>query len=116
MKTPIFEFQSTICKTFGSPQRLQIMNLLKSGELSATEITIALGVSKANASQHLAVMRMKGLLKTRRDGIHIYYRIANGKLAQACSLMQEALLQIQENENETTNEETLSKKEDFVLV
>ncbi len=116
MRSDIFEFQSTVCRTFGNQRRLQILDLLKTGELSVGDITTALGVSKANASQHLAVMRMTGLLKARRVGAHIYYRIANAKLAAACSLMQDALLQVMESERETANDELISETEELVSV
>ena len=96
MKNTILEFQSDVCKTFSNPKRLEVITILKSGERTVGDITKALGVSKANASQHLSVMRLRGILKTRREGTNIYYRIANQQLAHACSLMQEALAQIME--------------------
>ncbi len=67
------------------------MCLLKQGELTVGDITKKIGLPKANMSQHLNLMRMMGILKTRRDGTNIYYRIANKKITQACSLMQDAL-------------------------
>ncbi len=98
MKTNIFEFQAEVCRTFGNSRRLQILNLLKTDELSVSDIAKALGTSMANVSQHLSVMRLRGLLKARRDGVNIYYRMANEKLAHACGLMQEALGQILEGD------------------
>ncbi len=94
MKTEVMEFQAQVCKTFSNAKRLEILNLLKSGEKTVSEITKDLGTPKANTSQHLKVMRMIGILKARRDGTSIYYRISNEKLINACSLMQEALAQI----------------------
>ncbi len=94
MKEKILDFQSQVCKTFSNTKRLEVLNLLKAGEMAVSDITKALGTTKANTSQHLMVMRMRGILKTRRDGTNIYYRIANEQLINACSLMQEALTQI----------------------
>lgn len=94
MKKEILEFHAEFCKTFSNPKRLEILGLLKSGEMTVSDITEKLGVSKANASQHLTVMRMMRILKTRRDGTKIHYRIANKKLTLACSLMQDALAQL----------------------
>lgn len=94
MKKDISGFHAEVCKTFSNSKRLQILNILKTRELTASEITKELGATKANTSQHLALMRMRGILKTRRDGTNIYYRMANDKLAEACSLMQDALSQI----------------------
>lgn len=87
----LYELQSEVCKTLASPKRLEILNALKEGEKTVGELVDILGVPKANVSQHLAVMRLKGILKSRREGVSIYYRIANDKVTQACILMREVL-------------------------
>lgn len=87
----LFELQSEVCKTLASPKRLEILNALKEGEKTVSELVDILGVPKANVSQHLAVMRHKGILASRRDGVNIYYRVANPKVIQACILMREVL-------------------------
>jgi DNA-binding transcriptional ArsR family regulator len=97
MKKDISGFHAEVCKTFSHYKRLQILNILKTRELTASDITKELGATKANTSQHLLLMRMRGILKTRREGTNIYYRMANDKLAEACNLMQEALAQISED-------------------
>jgi len=89
----IFEMQSDICKTLASPKRIEILNALKNGEKTVSELVEILGVPKANVSQHLAVMRYKGILKSRRKGINIYYSVANPKVIDACSLMKEVLME-----------------------
>ncbi|MDA8172235.1 MAG: metalloregulator ArsR/SmtB family transcription factor [Nitrospiraceae bacterium] len=88
----IFEIQAEICKTIASSKRLEIINALKSGEKSVTELVDILGVPKANVSQHLAMMRHKGILKTRRDGVNIYYSIAHPKVIEACNMMREVMV------------------------
>lgn len=87
----LFELQSEVCKTLASPKRLEILNSLKDGEKTVSELVDILGVPKANVSQHLAVMRHKGILKTRREGVNIYYSVSNAKVIQACVLMREVL-------------------------
>jgi len=87
----LFELQSEVCKTLASPKRLEILNALKDGEKTVTDLVDILGVPKANVSQHLAVMRHRGILRTRRDGVNIYYTVANPKVIQACVLMREVL-------------------------
>ncbi len=94
MKKEILKLHADFCKIFSNPTRLEILCLLRSGELTAGEITEKLGVSKANSSQHLALMRMERILTTRREGVNVYYGIANEKICQACSLMQEGLEQL----------------------
>jgi DNA-binding transcriptional ArsR family regulator len=87
----LFEMQSEVCKTLASAKRLEIISALKEGEKTVGELVEILGVPKANVSQHLAVMRLKGILRSRREGVNIYYRIANPKVVQACALMREVL-------------------------
>jgi DNA-binding transcriptional ArsR family regulator len=89
----IFEMQAEICKTLTNPKRIEILNTLKNEEKTVTELVAALGASKANVSQHLAVMRHKGILTTRRAGVNIYYRVSNPKVIEACSLMKEVLFE-----------------------
>jgi DNA-binding transcriptional ArsR family regulator len=96
MKKEVLEFHADFCKAFSNPKRLAILCLLKSGELTASDIIEKLGVSKVNASQHLALMRRMRILKTRREGTNIYYMLANKKLAQACGLIQDGLGQLME--------------------
>ncbi len=90
-KRTIFDMQADVCKTIANPKRLEIIHSLKDGEKTVTELVEILGVPKANVSQHLAVMRTKGVLSNRRDGVNIFYRISNPKVVQACSLMKEVL-------------------------
>jgi len=87
----LFELQAEVCKTLSSPKRLEILNALKDGEKTVTELVDILGVPKANVSQHLAVMRHKGILKSRRNGVNIFYTLASSKVIQACILMREVL-------------------------
>lgn len=89
----LYEMQAEICKTLTNPKRIEILNVLKNEEKTVTELVTALGVSKANVSQHLAVMRHKGILTTRRVGVNIFYRVANPKVIDACALMKEVLFE-----------------------
>ena len=93
MATDIFELHANICKTLASPARLRIIDALRAGELSAGEIAQAIGARKANASQHLAVMRQTGIIEGRRSGTSVYYRLANPKVIQACELMRDVLVE-----------------------
>jgi len=89
----IFEMQAEICKTLTNPKRIEILNTLGTEEKTVTELVARLGASKANVSQHLAVMRHKGILTTRREGVNIFYRVANPKVIAACTLMKEVLFE-----------------------
>ncbi len=89
----VYELQADICKIFSHAKRLEIINTLKNGELSAGELIDKTRLSKANLSQHMNVLRSKGVVIARREGVNIYYRIANLKIVQACHLMREVLLE-----------------------
>ena len=89
----LYEMQAEICKTLTNPKRIEILNTLKNEEKTVTELVNTLGASKANVSQHLAVMRHKGILATRRDGVNIFYRVSNPKVIEACALMKEVLFE-----------------------
>jgi len=89
----LYELQSEVCKTLASPKRIEILNALKTGEKTVSELVEILGVPKANVSQHLAVMRHKGILTSRREGINMYYSVANMKVIEACVLMKEVLVE-----------------------
>lgn len=96
MKKKAVEFHAEFCKAFSSPMRLEILCLLKEGELTVSEITDKLGITRSNVPQYLNIMRRLGILKARREGVNIHYMLANKRLAQACSLMQDALGQLME--------------------
>ncbi len=89
----LYDLQSEVCKTLASPKRIEILNALKDGEKTVSELVDILGVPKANVSQHLAVMRHKGILKSRREGINMYYSVSNMKVIEACILMKEVLVE-----------------------
>jgi ArsR family transcriptional regulator len=89
----LFELHADVCKTLANPKRLEILNLLRDGELNVSELVTRTGLQKANISQHLSVMRSQGILETRREGLNVFYKISNPKVTKACDLMREVLLQ-----------------------
>jgi len=89
----IYELHASICHTLANPKRLEIIDKLRTRELSVTELTEALEISQANLSQHLSLMRQRGIVTTRREGLNIYYSLSNPKIIQACDLMRQVLLE-----------------------
>ena len=90
----VFELQADICQTLANPKRMQIVALLKHGEVSVGEMVKVMGIPKANVSQHLSIMRQKGLIISRREGTSIYYKLASPKITEACSIMRDVLLSL----------------------
>ncbi len=89
----IFELHADVCKVFSNAKRLEILNTLRDREMTAGELIEKIGLSKANLSQHMSILKSKGVVLTRREGVNIYYRISNPKITQACDLMREVLLE-----------------------
>jgi ArsR family transcriptional regulator len=87
----IYEMHAEMCQVFTSPKRLEIMYLLNDKELSVGELVKKTKLPQANLSQHLTVLREKGIVKTRREGTGIYYSLVNKKIIKACSIMKEIL-------------------------
>lgn len=98
-KKKIYELHAEICKVLANSKRLEVINLLRDGELSVDELTTEMGIRKANLSQHLSLMRQRKILKTRREGKKVFYRLSNPKVVKACDIMREVLLEkLKENQ------------------
>lgn len=87
MYQQLFGLQEEVFKTIASQKRLEIIQLLRSGELSVTEMVEMLGIRQANISQHLAELRQARIVHARRDGVKIYYSLTDKRIAQACTLI-----------------------------
>lgn len=83
--------KAELCKTMADPTRLIIIQELKDGEKSVTELTNTIGTHQAAVSRHLAVLRSKGFVAARRNGTSMYYSLSNTKIAEACSLVDQIL-------------------------
>jgi len=64
-------------KAVAHPLRLRILVVLGDGERTVGDIVEAVGAKPAFTSQQLGLMHDRGLLESRRDGLHVYYRLAN---------------------------------------
>jgi ArsR family transcriptional regulator, virulence genes transcriptional regulator len=89
----LFELHAEVCKALSNPVRLRLINELQDGERTVGSLAKKLDIRQAHVSQHLAVLRQRGVVKTRRDGPNIYYGISNPKIVKACSLIREVLLE-----------------------
>lgn len=89
----IFHLHAEVCKSMANPTRLKILAALQDGEKAVDEMAAALKVPKTNLSQHLAVLRHRGIVTARRDGLNVFYRCANSKMLKACELLRQVLLE-----------------------
>lgn len=93
MDMTIYELQAEVSKTLAHPLRLAILHNLKDGEKTVNDLTEITGASQSNVSQHLAIMRQRQIVKTRKSGSNIYYRVASPKISQACDMVREVLME-----------------------
>lgn len=87
MYQELFNLQEEIFRTIASQKRLEIIQLLQSGEMTVGEMTEMLGIRQANVSQHLSELRQAKIVATRREGTKIYYRLTDERIARACTLI-----------------------------
>ncbi len=74
-------------KALGEPSRLEILQALRQGERTVTEILAATGLTQANASRHLQLLLAAGLVDRRKDGLNAWYRLADADVLRLCELM-----------------------------
>jgi len=87
-----------MCQVFSHPKRLEVINILRDGEMSVTELADKLKITVGNLSQHLSMMKERHILLSRKEGNMVYYRIANPKLIRCFDMMREMLFeQIQQD-------------------
>jgi len=87
----VYERQAVICKAFANPTRLHLIEMLTRGERWASELQQGLGISKANLSQHLAILRSAGVVATRREGKQLHCGIAMPEVKQATTMLRNML-------------------------
>ncbi|MEK6983843.1 MAG: metalloregulator ArsR/SmtB family transcription factor [Nanoarchaeota archaeon] len=81
-----------ICKVFSSPTRLEILNLLRHEGKSVTELIKKTKLSQANISQHLSIMKSRGIVISNRKGKYVYYKLTNSKIIKAFDIIREVLM------------------------
>src|SRR3989338_2532504 len=91
MDKKIYELHSEICKTLANPKRLEIIDALRDGEKNVSELVSIVNISQSNISQHLTILRQKNIASTRRDGGHIYYKLAYPEIIKACEIIRDIL-------------------------
>ena len=76
---------------FSNPIRLEILNLLRDTKLSVTALISETTLTQANISQHLSIMKSKGIVTSERKGKNVYYTLVNAKIIEAFDIMREVL-------------------------
>ena len=85
-------------KAMANPIRLEILHTLEDGEMSVGDIRRQVGGSQANISKHLGTLRAAGLVTSRREGVVVYYRVADEIVFAICRSVCDSLLAQAESE------------------
>ena len=88
----IYTLQAQIARAIGHATRLRIVDTMAADEMSFGELRERLGITKANLSQHLTVLRASGLVTVRRDGREAHYRLRYPEITTACGMMRAVLV------------------------
>jgi DNA-binding transcriptional ArsR family regulator len=89
MSDPLRQFKSEIFQALANPTRIAMVELLRDGELSAGTLIEKLGIEQANASQHLAVLRAKQIVVSRKVGNQVYYSIRDRALIEVLDILRQ---------------------------
>jgi DNA-binding transcriptional ArsR family regulator len=74
-------------KALAEPARLEILNCLRKGELTVTELVEETGLGQANVSKHLQSLYASEFVVRRKDGLYTYYALADRDVFKLCDLM-----------------------------
>lgn len=91
IKEDIYRMHAQICKALADAKRLLILNDLREGEMTVGDLAASLDLPQATVSQHLAILRQRGLVYSRRHGVNVFYRISNQKVLKAFDLLREVM-------------------------
>jgi ArsR family transcriptional regulator len=85
-------YKAGVFQALAHPTRVAIVELLAAGEMSVGQLCEKLGLEQANASQHLAVLRNKHVVQTRKAGNQIFYRLRDPAFARVLEALREFFL------------------------
>ena len=87
MTDTLRQFKASIFQALAHPTRIAIVEALRDGELPAGAIIERLGLEQANASQHLAILRTKQVVSSRKEGNQVFYSVRDPLLIEVLDIM-----------------------------
>lgn len=91
VEVEVFERQARICKAFANATRLQMLDLIGKHDWATSDLQEELGISKANLSQHIAILKAAGIVGARRKGRQVYLSLVMPEVKSACRLIRDVL-------------------------
>lgn len=89
----LYQMQADLCQTLAEPTRLKLLTLLEDGPKAVKTLVEATGQRQAKISQHLGLMRQRGVVRAERVGNEIHYSLTDRRLLEACRITREILLE-----------------------
>jgi DNA-binding transcriptional ArsR family regulator len=90
-KDEFYQLHAHLCKALAHPTRLLIIDELRDGPRSVSDLVERIGLKQSNLSQHLAILRDQRLVIARRDGQVVYYSLRDRRVTQAFDLLRQVL-------------------------
>ncbi len=87
MSPELVELVAERFRALGEPARLQILNSLRGGELAVNDLAAETGLGQANVSKHLHILHSLGFIARRKEGLFVFYRLADKRVFRLCDLM-----------------------------
>ncbi len=112
----LFQLKEEVLKTLANQKRLEILHLLNQRELTVSEMVEMLGISQTNLSQHLSLLRRNKLVSSRKDGLYVYYRLTDKRVATILLELRRFLVAQYANEPEIANITALDVQTIYPLV
>lgn len=85
----IHALHARLCKAIADPKRLLLIHELRDGPMTVGDLAEALQISQSNCSQHLAILRDRGVVQAERNGTNVCYSLRGDKVVQAVDLLRE---------------------------
>lgn len=104
LKNNIYTEISRVAKAISNPNRLEIIDFIANGEKCVEDIALQTGISIANASQHLQILKKERLVKSRKKGVHVCYILASDDVYMAWKSVRDLTLSVSPFVGEIMNE------------
>jgi len=94
LQRELAQFHANICQALADTTRISILYELAEGRKNVSELVEALGSPQGTVSRHLKVLREQGMVNSERDGVNVYYSLADRRIIQALDLLREVMADI----------------------
>jgi ArsR family transcriptional regulator len=96
----LYKLQADLCQILTDPIRLELLHLIGKGERTVGELVEATNLRQARVSQHLAVLRQRSIVNTRRVGTAVHYTLAYPEILDACAIVRRILVRQLEDQHD----------------